>query len=234
LKMNKKKKKYYAVVRGHLPGIYEEWYGDDGAQVQITDFPNALYKGFFSFEDAKAWSELQGNPDRKTAICPESDNKVIIYTDGGCSYNPGPGGYGVILCYRKHRKEVSGGFRLTTNNRMELMACIVGLKSLKKSSSVILFSDSKYVVDGITKGWAKRWQANGWMRNRDEKAVNADLWEKLLDLCAGHEVEFKWVKGHAGHAENEQCDHLAGKILSRSDLPADTVYENKSKTSRLG
>ncbi len=224
--MNNKKKKYYAVVRGHQPGIYEEWYGDDGAQVQITDFPNALYKGFFSFEDAEAWSELQVNPDRETEIYSESD-KVIIYTDGGCSYNPGPGGYGVVLRYGKYRKEVSGGFRLTTNNRMELMACIVGLASLKKSSSVIIFSDSRYVVDSITKGWAKRWRANRWMRNKNENAVNPDLWENLLNLCAGHNVEFRWVKGHAGHAENERCDYLAGEILSQPDLPADTVYENQ-------
>ena len=109
---------------------------------------------------------------------------------------------------------------------MELMACIVGLGSLKKRSSVILFSDSKYVVDGITKGWAKRWQANGWMKNKREAAVNPDLWQKLLVLCEKHDVQFRWVKGHAGNEENERCDRLANNASAKKNLPVDEVYEN--------
>ncbi|MDM8518137.1 ribonuclease HI [Desulfobacterales bacterium HSG16] len=151
---------------------------------------------------------------------------VTIYTDGGCLGNPGPGGYGGILVYKNNRKELSGGYRKTTNNRMELMACIEGLKALKYACKVTVYSDSRYVVDGISKGWAKRWKKNGWMRNRKESAVNIDLWDILLSLCKIHEIEFKWVKGHAGHVENERCDALAKKMSTSKNLPTDTVYEN--------
>lgn len=151
---------------------------------------------------------------------------VTIYTDGGCLGNPGPGGYGGILVYENNRKELSGGYRKTTNNRMELMACIEGLKALKYACKVTIYSDSRYVVDGISKGWAERWKKNGWMRNRKESAVNIDLWDILLSLCKIHEIEFKWVKGHAGHVENERCDALAKKMSAAKNLPADIVYEN--------
>ena len=151
--------------------------------------------------------------------------KVVIYTDGGCSNNPGPGGYGVVRVKGNNRKEYSGGFRKTTNNRMELMACIVGLRSLKSKRSVTLYSDSKYVVDGIEKGWAERWKAKGWMRTSIDKAENADLWSELLELCEKHEVTFKWVKGHAGNSENERCDKLAMKAMSKKGLPPDSNYE---------
>ncbi len=153
-------------------------------------------------------------------------DKVIIYTDGGCINNPGPGGYGAVLMYKKHRKELSGGFRLTTNNRMELMGCIVALKALKYKCHVIINSDSKYVVDGITKGWARKWKAKGWMRNKSEPAENVDLWEQLLSLCNIHQVTFTWVKGHAGNPENERCDQLASQVSSQKDMPPDTAYES--------
>ena len=134
---------------------------------------------------------------------------VTIYTDGACSGNPGPGGYGVILRYGAAEKELSGGEAVTTNNRMELMAAITGLRALREPCQVTLYSDSQYVINGITKGWAAKWRANGWMRNRTEKAVNPELWDELLTLCARHEVTMVWVRGHAGHPENERCDHLA-------------------------
>lgn len=152
--------------------------------------------------------------------------EVSIYTDGACIGNPGPGGYGVVLLYGNHRKELSGGFRLTTNNRMEMMAAIVGLRSLKTSCAVTLYSDSQYLVEAIEKGWALRWQANNWWRNKKEKAANADLWQQLLDLCSQHQVTFKWVKGHAGNPENERCDQLAVQAASQEGLPPDTGYEN--------
>ena len=152
--------------------------------------------------------------------------EVIIYTDGACLGNPGSGGYGVVLLYSQHRKELSGGFRLTTNNRMEIMAAIVGLLALKTKCYVTLYTDSKYLVDAVMKGWAKRWQANGWKRNKKEKAKNPDLWQQILDLCAQHEVKFVWVKGHAGNRENEYCDRLAVKAAQQKDLPADPGYEN--------
>ena len=129
---------------------------------------------------------------------------VEIYTDGGCLNNPGPGGFGTILLYGNHRKELSGGFRLTTNNRMEILAVIKGLEALKEQCSVTIYSDSQYVVNAIEKGWALRWQSNEWRRNKKEKAVNPDLWARLLDICDKHDVTFKWVKGHAGHREFDQ------------------------------
>lgn len=135
--------------------------------------------------------------------------KVEIFTDGACSGNPGPGGYGVILRYKGSVKELSGGERETTNNRMELTAVIIGLSALKEPCEVELYSDSKYIIDAVTKGWAKKWQANGWVKGDKKKALNSDLWEKLLALLDMHKVDFIWVKGHAGHPENERCDQLA-------------------------
>ena len=151
-------------------------------------------------------------------------DQVIIYTDGGCIGNPGPGGYGVVLLFNGHRKELSGGFRLTTNNRMELMAAIVALESLKHRCKVKLYSDSKYVVDAIELGWAERWRENNWKRNKKEKAINPDLWERLLDLCEKHDVEFAWVKAHAGNRENERCDQLAKQAAYKMGLPEDENY----------
>ncbi len=135
--------------------------------------------------------------------------EVEIYTDGACSGNPGPGGYGVILKYKGQAKELSGGEPQTTNNRMELMGVITGLNALKESCVVMLYSDSKYIIDAINKGWAKKWRANNWIKSDKKKALNIDLWEQLLDLLDKHEVTFNWVKGHAGHTENERCDTLA-------------------------
>ena len=146
---------------------------------------------------------------------------VKIYMDGACSGNPGPGGYGTILKYGKHEKELSAGYKQTTNNRMELMAVIVGLESLKERCRVNVYSDSKYIVDAVVKGWARRWEQKGWMRNKNEKAKNPDLWERLLDLLDQHEVQMHWVKGHAGHPENERCDRLAVKAAAGKQLLED-------------
>lgn len=134
---------------------------------------------------------------------------VEIFTDGACSGNPGPGGYGAILRVGEHTKEISGGASATTNNRMELMGVIAALSALKYPCDVILTTDSKYVVDSVTKGWARSWQAKGWVKSDKKPALNADLWEKLLGLLDTHNVKFVWVKGHAGHPENERCDRLA-------------------------
>src|SRR5690606_18533115 len=130
----------------------------------------------------------------RTPVC-RMMKAVKIYTDGGCLGNPGPGGYAAILIYGEHKKEISGGYKLTTNNRMELMACIKGLEALKYPCEVTITSDSKYVVDGISKGWAKNWQKNNWMRSNKEKAENIDLWEKLLSLSGYHITHFVWVRG---------------------------------------
>lgn len=154
-------------------------------------------------------------------------NGVDIHTDGACLGNPGPGGYGLILLYRGRRKELSGGFRLTTNNRMEIMASIVGLEEVKQGYEITVHSDSRYLVDAMTKGWAKRWQALGWMRNRKDRAENADLWERLLALCDNRTVLFSWVPGHAGHPENERCDALAVAAAKGKDLSVDSGYEQR-------
>ena len=135
--------------------------------------------------------------------------QVEIFTDGACSGNPGPGGWGAVLRYGSAEKELSGGAADTTNNRMELSAVIAALSALKEPCKVTLTSDSKYVIDAVTKGWAKKWQANGWVKSDKKPALNADLWEKLLALLENHDVRFVWVKGHAGHPENERCDRLA-------------------------
>ncbi len=134
---------------------------------------------------------------------------VFIYTDGACSGNPGPGGWGAILVYGQHEKAISGGAAQTTNNRMELTAVIESLSLLKEPCHVTLTTDSKYVVDSVTLGWAKGWRARGWVKANKEPALNVDLWERLLALLDVHEVEFVWVKGHAGHPYNERCDALA-------------------------
>lgn len=134
---------------------------------------------------------------------------VEIFTDGACSGNPGPGGYGAILRVGEHIKEISGGEADTTNNRMELMGVISALSALKYPCDVVLTTDSKYVVDSVSKGWAKKWRANNWIKSDKKPALNSDLWEQLLDLLEVHNVKFVWVKGHAGHPENERCDALA-------------------------
>ncbi|MDE5564630.1 MAG: ribonuclease HI [Oscillospiraceae bacterium] len=134
---------------------------------------------------------------------------VDIFTDGACSGNPGPGGWGTVLRFGAHEKELSGGEANTTNNRMELSAVIAGLAALKEPCDVTLTTDSKYVVDSITKRWVYGWQSRGWVKADKKPALNADLWQQLLPLLETHKVTFVWVKGHAGHPENERCDRLA-------------------------
>ena len=134
---------------------------------------------------------------------------VEIFTDGACSGNPGPGGYGVVLRFGTVEKELSGGEASTTNNRMELMGVITGLSPLKEPCAVTLTTDSRYVVDSITKGWVYGWKRKGWIKSDKKPALNVDLWEQLLPLLERHRVEFVWVRGHAGHPENERCDALA-------------------------
>jgi ribonuclease HI len=157
----------------------------------------------------------------------ESANIVTIYIDGACRGNPGPGGYGIILKSENRTKELSGGFRLTTNNRMEIMPAIIALETLKSPCTVVVYSDSQYLVNAVSLGWARRWQVNGWMRNKTDKAVNPDLWQHLLKLCDYHRVEFRWIKGHNSHRENERCDVLSVAAASKPGLPVDHGYENR-------
>jgi len=155
---------------------------------------------------------------------------IEIYTDGGCEPNPGPGGYGVVLLHPKKRREDSGGFRRTTNNRMEIYAAIAGLEILKEPCKVTLYSDSEYLVNPITKGWAETWKKKKWWRKQTVRVPNFDLWERLLALCEKHQVEFRWVKGHAGNRENERCDQLSMEALRKPDLSVDEGYENKPES----
>ena len=150
---------------------------------------------------------------------------VEIYTDGACIGNPGPGGYGTILRHNATEKELSEGFRLTTNNRMELLAAVKGLEALKEPCVVDLYADSLYVINGIQKGWAKGWRANGWVKKDKLPAMNSDLWARLLELCETHTVHFHWVKGHNGHPENERCDRLANAAAITAALLVDDIYE---------
>ena len=154
--------------------------------------------------------------------------QVTIYTDGACSGNPGRGGYGIILVYGAHEKEISGGYRKTTNNRMELMGVIRALEALKEKCAVTIFSDSKYVIDAITNGWAVTWQKNGW-RRKTGPAQNPDLWETLLALLEKHEVSFVWVKGHAENEKNNRCDALAVAASGGENLLIDEEYEKTAE-----
>lgn len=242
------KRKFYAIVEGRNPGIYDEWFGPDGAEAQIKGFTNAVYKSFQSRTEAEAWfTKIAGSPPTNVLVTtnfleqatPEIDyftvhrdalavGKIVMYTDGGCIGNPGAGGYGVVLLFKENRKELSGGFALTTNNRMEIMACIAGLRALKHKNAVVIFSDSSYVINAIQKGWAKKWRDNGWMRKEGDelkKVKNADLWIQLLEQCEYHEVEFVQVKGHAGSTENEKCHRLSTQAMSKIRLPVDVGFE---------
>jgi ribonuclease HI len=246
--MSNRKKQYYVVVSGQKPGIYSKWFGAGEAAEQVEGFPEAVYKGFYTREEALNWIR-EFSPETLLKLAPDlveyldekvdssptlseqiadllKSEKVVVFTDGSANADSGAGGYGVILKYRESVKELSGGFRKTTNNRMEIMACIEGLRALKKKSDVVIFSDSQYVVNSISKGWAKKWQAQNWMRNDKESAENPDLWAQLLELCNQHNVEFQWVKGHNGTRENERCDRLALAAAQKRNLPADEGFEN--------
>jgi len=150
--------------------------------------------------------------------------QVTIFTDGACTGNPGPGGYGVVLRYGKHRRELSGGFRLTTNKRVEMMAVIVGLATLKEKCAVTVYSDSQLLVDSISEGWVHEWRERGWKRDK-ERLLNADLWKRLLELCDQHEVQFIWVKGHSGEPESERAHDLSVQAACGDDLAIDRAYQ---------
>ena len=160
----------------------------------------------------------------------EMDGKVIeIYTDGSSRGNPGPGGYGVILRCGKYEKELSGGFKVTTNNRMELLAVIKGLESIKwQNANIVVYSDSAYVVNAVEKGWVFDWEKKGFKGKK-----NPDLWKRFLSVYRKHRVSFQWIKGHAGHPENERCDRLSVQSSFMPELPEDTVFANEQKNPEI-
>ena len=221
------KKKFYAVAVGRTPGIYRDW---PTAKAQVDGFPGARYKGFARHDQAESWlaapAALRPSPAspsgrRKNSPAKEEcpvdeplfspeDGGITVYTDGGAIGNPGPGGYGAVIVADGKLRELSGGFSHTTNNRMELTACIRALEELGSTPEPVrLYSDSRYVVNGISKGWAVGWRRRGWRKSDGRPALNSDLWARLLELVEGLSVEFHWVRGHAGNPLNERCDALA-------------------------
>ena len=152
--------------------------------------------------------------------------ELEIWTDGACVVNPGAGGYSIIYKCQGQKWEKAGGFRLTTNNRMEIMGALVALENLPEKCKAIIYTDSQYLINSIEKGWAKRWRSKGWKKKGNKKVPNADLWEKMLQLCAKHEVEFRWVKGHGSNVENERCDQLAESAARKPNLPIDEGYKS--------
>lgn len=226
-------RKYYAILSGRKPGIYDSW---SAAQEQVTGYTGAKFKGFPTRKEAEAWMKnptftpsgvrAKGKATPSISDTSPKTGEVTIYTDGGARCNPGPGGYGIVQIYNGQRKEISGGYQLTTNNRMELMACIVALRELEhRDKPVTLYSDSGYVVNGIVKGWAKNWRRKGWIKADKKPAINPDLWAELLDLVEDLNITFKWVKGHAGNPMNERCDELAVAAAKEEGLPVDVGYK---------
>ncbi len=241
--MAKKKKEYYAVVKGRVPGIYRTWFGAGGAAEQVQGLEDARYRGFYTEEEMAMW--LQGLPQAmlkreapalaqfaagyesgQTSQEAEIESllqagRVVVFTDGSADTKTRRGGYGAVIREGGKRRELSGGYLGTTNNRMELTAVIKSLEALKKKSDVVVFSDSQYVVRAMMEGWVDNWRANGWERDKGQKLMNADLWQQLDALCRKHTVAFEWVRGHSGTRENERCDRLAMAAGLGKDLPMD-------------
>ncbi len=229
------KTKYYAVAVGRSSGIYTDW---ATAEKQVKGFPAAKYKSFPTRAEAEAWMKspvYQKNENLKTPrqtagpapyLPPGVSDAIVVYTDGGSINNPGPGGYGVVIETGGKRREMSGGYRHTTNNRMEMMAAIVALRELRGCrQKIFLYSDSSYLVNGVAKGWARKWRSKGWKKSDGQPVLNIDLWKELLELLDSADVHFTWVKGHAGNEMNERCDQLAVSAARRPKMVADVIYE---------
>ncbi len=230
------RKRFYAIRKGRQPGVYSTW---PEAEQQVKGYGGAIFKGFASEEEAEKW--LTGHEtaisskksvkiqQKRPVIQQPKEGEIFIYTDGGAINNPGPGGYGVVILAGNEKQELSGGFRYTTNNRMELTAAIVGLENvLPTDKKIVLFSDSSYLVNGVMKRWVNSWQRNGWIKSDKSPVLNVDLWEKILHLCKDMDIVFKWVKGHAGNPCNERCDTLAVQSARGEHLEIDRVYEVSS------
>jgi ribonuclease HI len=228
--------KYYAVATGRTTGIFTTW---PEAKSQVEGFPGAVYKSFKTREQAEAFlaDPVLGTGTKKTASSQKSRNNgpespdndwpegtIVVYTDGSAIGNPGPGGYGVVI--REHPDsqalELSGSYGHTTNNRMEMTAVIKALQALQGTDSpVVVHSDSRYVVDALTKGWAAGWEKRGWKRSNGQPALNPDLWKQLLPLVQSLNVRFVWVRGHSGNPLNERCDELANTAARQQGDPDD-------------
>ena len=236
------KKKFYSVAVGRSTGVFTDW---ASAETQVKGFAGAKYKSFATETEAREWladpvyrkATGAGKPTKtKTgkAASPVVDipeDAVVVHTDGGAIGNPGPGGYGVVIIQEGKRVELSGGYKLTTNNRMEMTAAIVALERLQGCQQpIILFSDSSYLVNGISKGWVRNWSKRGWRKSDGGPVMNVDLWKKILQFIENLNVEFHWLKGHAGHEENERCDQLAVAAARGAKLVHDVGYERSLET----
>ena len=227
-----KKQKYYVVWEGNTPGIYMSW---EDCQLQIKGHPTAKYKSFDSLAEAefaqkRNYYEFVKKSVKTVSNSNESKENILkdsISVDAACSGNPGKGGYGILMRVpeKKYQKTFSEGFRLTTNNRMELLAVIEALEKLKNpEENVHVFTDSKYVADAINQNWIF-----GWIKKGFKNVKNPDLWQRFIPLFRKHKIEFHWIKGHAGHPENEICDQLAVKASQSSNLKIDAFFENQKE-----
>lgn len=247
--MNSRKKTIYIVLKGHQPGVYLQWEGSEGAKIQVEGFGNAVYKGFYTTEEACNWLKSQAKeplPPPLKKWLTEQEGKAanqsskslkfltenhlkaggtVIFTDGATLGNPGRGGYAAVILQNQSRRELSGGFRLTTNNRMELYACIAALESIQPPQKVFLITDSAYVYRPMRQGWLQRWAENGWKRRGGRMVENRDLWQRLHRLCQHFTIEVYWIKGHNATLENERCDRLANRAAQKPDLPEDQGYQ---------
>lgn len=228
------KNKFYAVAAGRMTGIFQSW---SQCEAQVKGVAGARYKGFVTREEAEKWLDDGGVYERKVKATkpapkvrkpePEAvDGKLFVYTDGSSLNNPGPGGWAAVILEKNGPCELFGAFRRTTNNRMELLACIRALEAVEdRGDEVVLHTDSSYVVNGIEKGWAKSWRKRGWRKSDGNVALNSDLWARLLDLVDVVPVKFRWVKGHAGNEYNERCDQLAVAAAKNNPEAIDEGYE---------
>jgi ribonuclease HI len=244
--MSKRTKSIYLVVQGRQPGVYTQWEGSQGAKAQVSGVHGAIYKGFYTSEEACNWLKSQSHQSLPPALMQwlveqesvGTDNALdslvknhlhnrgtVIFTDGSTLGNPGPGGYAAVILTSQTRRELSGGFRLTTNNRMELMACIAALESLQPRAQVLLITDSAYVYRPTVEGWLMRWANTNWKRRDGKTIENVDLWQRLFRLCQTFRVEFHWIKGHNATVENERCDRLALNAAHHPGLPEDPGYQ---------
>lgn len=221
-------------------------------EIEVPDVKEALYyRGYallfkaIMFKKKEIWPRLieeMGYLRRdstdiiNTSLAHENKyelKNVTIYTDGSCLGNPGQGGYAAILEYGKYTKEISGGYKMTTNNRMEIMAAIAGLEVLKDVCKVTLWSDSEYLVKAMNEGWVRRWKDYNWKLSNNKRATNIDLWDRLLKICEIHDVVFEWIKGHNINLKNERCDELANKAAQNDNLHIDYGYKRKATTRKL-
>lgn len=244
--MSKRNKSIYLVLKGHQPGVYTHWQGRQGAKAQVEGFQGATYKGFYTSEEACNWLKSQSQqplpPTLQQWLVEQeragTDNAldslvknhlqnrgIVIFSDGSTLGNPGPGGYAAVILTGKTRREISSGFRFTTNNRMELMACIAALESLQPPAKVLVITDSAYVYRPIAEGWLQRWANTNWLRRDGKMIENVDLWQRLYRLCQTFRVQCHWIKGHNDTVENERCDRLALIAAQNPTLPEDPGYQ---------